>query len=269
MIQPARAREKVSRDNTASMTVGARLHLSIVVGAAVVAETRPQRPGPTARTRDAMPLDAKLRQRLDAALAVVDDHGTAGPRLKDDAKRLWRRVEQFVDAPLVTDGVDRDALELACFAMQLPLKRRRTAAGGRPVRINLRARAEEAAELLINAAAEEAGEVLLDRTIRILHEVHHRSPMLDEAKLLADAINLDDFGVTGLLLQMIQLVRDGDGMLQLVDGATKREQYGYWEARLKDGFHFEPVRDLARRRIDGARLLMTLLMEELDWSDQS
>jgi hypothetical protein len=212
-----------------------------------------------------MPLDAKLRQRLDAVLAVVDDHGTAGARLLDDAKRLWRRIGQFIEARLVTDGVDRDALELACFAMQLPLKRRRTAAGGKPVRINLRARAEESAELLINAAAAEAGEVLLDRTIRILHEAHQRSPMLDEARLLADAINLDDFGITGLLLQLTQLVRDGDGIVQLVEGGLKREQYGYWEARLKDGFHFEAVRDLARRRIDSARLLMTMLMEELDW----
>jgi hypothetical protein len=212
-----------------------------------------------------MPLDAKLRQRLDAVLGVVDDHGTVGPRLLDDGKRLWRRVEQFIEAQLVSDGVDRDALELACYAMQLPLKRRRTVAAGKPVRINLRTRAEEAPELLINAAAEEAGDLLLDRTIRILQETHQRSPMVDEARLLADAINLDDFGVTGLLLQMTQLVRDGEGTVQLVEGAVKREQYSYWEARLKDGFHFDAVRDVARRRIDSARLLMTLLMEELDW----
>ena len=70
--------------------------------------------------RDAMPLDARLRQRLDAVLAVVDNHGTAGPRLLDDARRLWRRVRQFIDAPLVTDGVVRDiagvrATELAVW----------------------------------------------------------------------------------------------------------------------------------------------------------
>ena len=57
--------------------------------------------------------------------------------------------------------------------------------------------------------------------------------------------------------------------VQLVEGAVKREQYGYWEARLKDGFHFDAVRDLARRRIDSARLLMTLLMEELDWGEDA
>ena len=123
-----------------------------------------------------MPLDARLRQRLDAALGVVDDHGTAGPRLLDDARRLWRRIRQFVEGGLVTEGIDQDALELACYAMQLPLKRRRPAVAGRPIRTNLRGRAEEAAELLINAAADDADELLLDRATRILHETHQRSP---------------------------------------------------------------------------------------------
>jgi hypothetical protein len=39
-----------------------------------------------------MPLDARLRLRLEQALGVVDDNGTAGPRLLDDAVRLWQRV---------------------------------------------------------------------------------------------------------------------------------------------------------------------------------
>ena len=108
---------------------------------------------------------------------------------------------------------------------------------------------------------------LLDRTTRILHESHQRSPMLDEARLLADAVNLDDFGITGLLQQMTQLARDGEGVVQLAKGAQTREQYGYWEARLKDGFHFDPVREMARRRLDGARLVVTLLMEELEWGE--
>ena len=54
-----------------------------------------------------MPLDARLRQRLEQALGVVDDHGTAGPRLLDDAVRLWRRVGRFVEMNLVPgEGLD-------------------------------------------------------------------------------------------------------------------------------------------------------------------
>ena len=40
-------------------------------------------------------VDAKLRQRLARVLGVVDEHGTMGPRLVDDAQRLWRRVQRF------------------------------------------------------------------------------------------------------------------------------------------------------------------------------
>src|SRR5206468_991965 len=101
------------------------------------------------------------------------------------------------------------------------------------------------------------------RATRVLHEMPHRSPILDEAKLLADAVNLDDFGVTGLTQQIVQLARQGEGVVQLADGLDKREQYHYWEARLKDGFHFEPVRHIARRRLESARQVARLLMEEL------
>ena len=210
-----------------------------------------------------MALDTKLRQRLEQALTVVDEHGTAGPRLVDDAVRLWRRVERFVSMNLVAEGLDLHALELATFAIQLPQRRTRILASGRPARATLRDRAEESAELLIGLAMSEADESLLDRTTRILHEMPHRSPMLDESKLLADAVNLDDFGVTGLVIQILQLSRQGEGLLQLADGLEKREQYGYWDARLKDGFHFEPVRQIARRRLDNARHVALLLMGEL------
>src|SRR5256885_5131939 len=93
-----------------------------------------------------MPLDAKLRQRLEQALSVVDDHGTAGPRLLDDALRLWQRVEKLAAMNLVpAEGLDRDALELACYALQLPLRRRRTLPTGPQQRSTLRQRSEESA----------------------------------------------------------------------------------------------------------------------------
>ena len=215
-----------------------------------------------------MPLDATLRQRLDQALASVDDHGTRGTRLLDDAARVWRRAQMLLSLGLVGPGVDTDALELSCYALQLPLRRLRTAAPAsasrrQQPRTNLRDRAELAADMLFEVAGPDADEVLLDRATRVLVEMPHRSPMLDEAKILADALNLEDFGTIGLLHQVTQLVRQGDGIVQLAEGCEKREQYGYWEARLKDGFHFEAARDIARRRLDNYRLFCSVLMEEL------
>jgi hypothetical protein len=42
-----------------------------------------------------------------------------------------------------------------------------------------------------------------------------------------------------------------------------REQYGYWVARLKDGFHFDQTRALAKKRLDHTRRVAGLLMAEL------
>ena len=209
-----------------------------------------------------MSLNAQVRERLAQALAVVDEHGTTGPRLTGDAARLWRRIGRFIAMNLVAEGLDVEALELACYAIQLPMRRTWKLASGRPGRATLRERAEEAAELLLGIIPD-ADEQLLDRTTRLLHEIPHRSPMLDEARLLADAINLDDFGVTGLIMQVIQSARQGEGLTQVADGLEKREQYGYWDARLRDGFHFEPVRQIARRRLDNARHLSLLLATEI------
>src|SRR5687767_12356910 len=103
-----------------------------------------------------MPLDARLRERLEQELSVVDDHGTAGPRLLDDARRLWGRVRRFIAMGLVSigsEGQESDALELACYAMLLPRRGRGGAPpAGRPARATLRDRAEEAAELLVGTA---------------------------------------------------------------------------------------------------------------------
>jgi hypothetical protein len=209
-----------------------------------------------------MSVDAKLREYVEQALGVVDDQGTHGPRLLDDAERLWRRIQHFISMRLVHEGLDAEALELACYAMQLP-NRKKAPPAGRPMRSTLRDRAEEAAELLVGISGPDVDESLLDRATRILQEMPHRSPMLDEAKLLADAVNLEDFGVIGILGQTIQLARAGEGVEQVAEGCDKREQYGYWDARLKDGFHFEAVRQIALRRLQTTRQICSLLADEL------
>jgi hypothetical protein len=209
-----------------------------------------------------MPIDGKVIARLKQALATSDDHVAPGPRLVDDATRLYRRIIHFTEMKLVAEGIDLDAVELACYAIELPCRSTRASATARGGRSGIRDRSEEAAELLLGLALD-VDDALLDRTARILHEMPHRQPMLDEARLLADALNLDDFGIIGLLNQAMTSSIAGDGLLQLADGLQKREIYGYWEARLKDGFHFEPVRLLARRRLDNYRHVALLLSTEL------
>lgn len=210
-----------------------------------------------------MSLPADVRKRMEKVLSTVDDQGLLGPRLKGDAARLWNRIQKYTSMNLIGPEVDAEALELACYALQLPPRQGKGTVAGRLGRTNLRERCEQSAELLVSLMSSDIDEALLDRTTRLLQEVPHRSPVIDEAKLLADAFNLDDFGIIGLMAQAVQLGVLGEGVADLAEASEKREEYGYWEARLKDGFHFEPIRAIAAKRLATSRRVAKMLADEL------
>ncbi len=208
-----------------------------------------------------MPLDSATRKRLERALLVVDQHDTRGPRLLDDAKRLWRQVEQGLAEGLIPPTELGHALEAACYGLQLPARNLRALPAGRLGRTNLKDRAEQAAELLVGLLGSD--EELADAAGRILRELPSRSGRLEESRLLADAVNLEDFGVSGLFQQAIVMARQGGGVMQILEGSQKRDLYRYWEARLKEGFHFAPMRAEAEKRLAAARQVIALLHAEI------
>jgi hypothetical protein len=218
-----------------------------------------------------MPLDPTLLRRMEEALTLpYGGREPPGPRLLDDARRLRARITRLMALNLVhppPQGVEADALELACFALHLPARGGGTRDPDRPAatgRTSLRDRCEDAAELLIMEFGAVIDEALLDHAARVLREAPHRPPMLDAARLLADAINLEDFGVLGIVGQVMQLYHQGQGAVQLADGLEKRDLYGYWDARLNEGFHFDAVREMARDRLAHARHIAKMLRQELD-----
>jgi hypothetical protein len=210
-----------------------------------------------------MPLDATLTKRMVRALSVLDERGTTGPRLVDDSARLWRRVKKLLSMELVPSQIDRDSLELACYALQLPFAYDKSHRNQQTLRTRLKDRATLAVEALPDIfVLTSSDNSLLERTMALLAQMPQRTPKISEAKILADAVNLDDFGVCGLIVQTIQLARQGEGMQQLIDGSEKRELYGYWDARLKDGFHFEQTRRIAQSRLENARAVTKMLTQE-------
>ena len=210
-----------------------------------------------------MPLYTMLTKQLDRALSALDERGTVGPRLVDDAVRLSGRLHAFVKMNFVQGALNIAAVEIACYAVQLPLRQQKLLPTGKLGRSNLKDRAEQASEMLVSGFADYIEAVLLNQTAELLQQLPQRAPTSDEARLLADIVNLDDFGITGLLHQTIYLCRSGGGVTQVADGLEKREMYGYWGARLKEGFHFEPVRKIARRRLENTRQAAALLLDEM------
>jgi len=208
-----------------------------------------------------MSLEAKLRKRVEQLLSSPDEHGVAGPRLLVEARRLWAHVQKWTDQHLVTPS-NPAAMEIGCHAMYLPMKRMSAVTVGKFGQLSLRERAEQAAEELVSEMADHMDEASLDAAVQLLNELPQRKPASDDARLLADVINVEDFGVNGVIAQAIILAAKGQGLDQLVEAADKRDAYGYFEARLKDGFHFGPLRELARRRVARARQMVELLKQE-------
>jgi hypothetical protein len=224
-----------------------------------------------------MPVDADLRRHLLNCLATDVSSGTPGRRsatndlnrLTADARRLWSRCRTFLALHLVPEPVDAEGMELVCYALQLPMRSgepdpraepgQSTPRGGSA---SLRDRCDRAAQRLIDELTGAMEPDLLDRTCRLLQETHQRPPMLEDAKILADAVSLDDFGVTGLLRVASELAARGESAEVLADAWQARRAYGYWNERLNNSFHFPQVRRIARRRLDHARRVIEMLAEE-------
>jgi hypothetical protein len=207
-------------------------------------------------------VDAKLLKQFLIELSTPTQRGRGEPPLAGEARRLIEAANRLIALRVVAARVDTDAVELACFSLQLPMRSDRTLSVGRFGVVSLRDRCEQAAELMVGVAGEIVDDSLLDRTARILHEMPQKTPVIDEAKLLADVVNLDDFGASGILRNAVQLGAAGHSVEQVFDSLSKRDQYGYWDARMRDGFHFEASRLIARGRLDNLRRIITLLNDE-------
>lgn len=209
-------------------------------------------------------MPVSLAEQLHGLLSAADPRGglASGRRLLDNSSRLCATVRHLLTLGLIPTPPDTAALDLACSALQLTLRHSMPQQPRQTM--TLRDRAQSAAELLISSVepADADERTLLDRAARFLQQLPQRSPAAPEARLLADAVNLEDFGVTGLFTLMASVALAGDGVSQLAEACATREHYGYWDARLAR-FHFEPVRRMAEQRLANARECCTMLRAEM------
>jgi hypothetical protein len=55
---------------------------------------------------------------------------------------------------------------------------------------------------------------------------------------------------------------DGKGVQAVLDTWRRKKEYQFWTARLNDSFRFEPVRELARRRLEKFERLLEELGDQ-------
>ena len=102
----------------------------------------------------------------------------------------------------------------------------------------------------------------LDLAGQAIRGIRNRGSELIEAQVVAEADNLQEFGVVSLWSAIRRGAVEGKGVQALLDTWRRRKEYQFWTARLNDSFRFEPVRELARRRLEKFERLLEELEEQ-------
>jgi hypothetical protein len=108
---------------------------------------------------------------------------------------------------------------------------------------------EMAANWLIERATPHVGAAIAQHAARIVRQMNNRRTDLLEARILADAENLDAIGPHSVCVMMRKIGAEGKTLADLTALWQRQNEYKYWTARIKDGFHFESTRRLAQTRL--------------------
>jgi hypothetical protein len=120
----------------------------------------------------------------------------------------------------------------------------------------------DAAEMAADQLKDLLSQPDLDLMLRILQEQRRRDAKLPEARVLSDALAMEEFGLIGLWNQNRQFHASGKTLEQLLKLWKAQHDYGYWESRLRDGFHYEASRRSARERLGQMKGIYERLQRE-------
>jgi HD superfamily phosphodiesterase len=192
--------------------------------------------------------------------------------LFDHSVRVMRVAERLSRSAEVRPWrIDRLAMAAAALFHQAALVRleeeRRTS--------TVYAAATMSAEDVKAYSAELAGDRLrslfparqLELIQEIIRRAHDSTVRLSEALILSDADSLDDIGALGVWRDLRRYCLEGRAVDDAISAWQKREQYGYWQARVRDVFNLETSRRLAGARLAAARTFMEQLARERDGAD--
>ncbi len=120
----------------------------------------------------------------------------------------------------------------------------------------------DAAEMLADQLKDLLNAGDLEITLRILAEHRKRKTEMPEAKLLADASALEEFGLIGLWNQTRIFHTAGKTLEQMIKLWKAQHDYSVWESRLREGFHYESARRVAQARLARMRNIYESLQQE-------
>ncbi len=105
----------------------------------------------------------------------------------------------------------------------------------------------------LNGVMEAGGLTLAAQSVR---KSSDRATDILEARILAEADNLDLIGPQAVCLMVRKQVAEGRALEDMISVWERQEEYRYWEARIKECFRLPSVRRVAERRLNALRRFM-------------
>lgn len=102
----------------------------------------------------------------------------------------------------------------------------------------------------------------IQRIVKIISESADRFTNVTEAMILADAQSLDDMGIAGAFNEMRRYAIQGKSCQDFIEGWNRKIEYQYWDARIKEGFRFDSVKEIALQRLESANAFVAQLADE-------
>ena len=202
-------------------------------------------------------------------LTAKTKEGRPDNYLFDRAERLTASVEIICSLDELTAqnlGIDRFCLTCAAFFSDAHLARSKAAQStlaDADKTINFTAAAKKLAEFLTGCFDPQK----IEKINKIIAESYISRTKMTEAKILSDARSLEDMGIIGILNDFRRQVLAGKTVSDCLGVWQKKNDYGYFQSRLDNNFHFDSVKNLAAARLNAAQSFMDSLNAELSLED--
>jgi HD superfamily phosphodiesterase len=128
---------------------------------------------------------------------------------------------------------------------------------------------EYAAEFMQQSLAPILRPETMAKAVVAVREHPQRDSASIEAKTLAEAEALEEFGFHALWIAIRRGVSEGKGLQSTLETWRRRREYHFWDARLNDSFRIAAVRDVAEKRLQALERFMNDLRDQCDAVDLS
>ena len=216
-------------------------------------------------------LDA-IWNRARTDLVIVSEQGDLDVFLWEHSVRVAQNAQQIATLPIVKEqSPDELTVVAAGLYHDADLAVRVRNGEIAPYEIHVRPPAqnhrEQSSLVMERSLAKLLPPDSLKRALEVVRTLHDRDVTLIEGRIVAEAENLDEFGLLSLWPTIRRGAMEGKGVQAVIDTWQKKMEYHFWTARLDDSFRFAPVRAIAKKRLERFEQVMTDLQEQQQGAD--